>query len=135
MPLFEIGGLEPKVGGYSLRPGADYLAVHRSTGMAGVVYDPTSGFIHVARLQGRNGDRLDGLSGNVALRTRLTSAIGLSAEISGNATRETSTSPVGDARSRASVGMSGAIISMDFKKPFVRNRLLGTAFLPCGRAA
>jgi len=50
MPLFEIGGMEPKVGGYNLRLGADYLAVHRSTGMAGVVYDPTSGFIHVARL-------------------------------------------------------------------------------------
>jgi len=35
MPLFEIGGMEPKVGGYSLRLGVDYLAVNRSTGMAG----------------------------------------------------------------------------------------------------
>ncbi|MGV2978641.1 hypothetical protein ACERNI_00320 [Camelimonas sp. ID_303_24] len=132
MPLFEIGGMKPKVGGYSLRMGADYLSVDRSTGMAGVACDPTSGFIHVARLPGRTGDRLDGLSANVALRTRLTSAIGLSAEISGYAARETSTSPVGDARSRVSVGMSGAIISIDFKKPFVGNRLLGTAFLSVG---
>ena len=39
---------------------------------------------------------------------------------------------MGDARSRASVGIGGAIISMDFKKPFVGNRLLGTAFLSVG---